>query len=112
MAHDTIDAVVRRYGINAPKVIALARVRPDLGDPLHPGLPFAKAEVMYAAANEMTVNLEDLLRRRLPMLVLNPPDEHLIEMAADLAAAQLGWDAPRREEEVASILEKWRPEGN
>jgi glycerol-3-phosphate dehydrogenase len=111
LAHDSIEAVIRRYGVHSHKIIALARVRPELAEPVVPGLPFVCAEIVYAAANEMAVTLEDLLRRRLPLLVLNPPDRHVIERAADLAAAGLGWNTSQRDSQVGTILEKWHPDG-
>lgn len=109
LAHDSIEAVVRRYGVHSHKVIALARVRPELAEPVVPGLPFVCAEIVHAAANEMVVTLEDLLRRRLPLLVLNPPDRHVIERAADLAAAALGWNTSQKDSQVGTVLEKWHP---
>ena len=46
------------------EVAALVEADPSLGDPLVPGLPYTKAEAVYAARAEMAMTLDDVLSRR------------------------------------------------
>jgi glycerol-3-phosphate dehydrogenase len=56
----------------------------------------------------MAVHLEDLLRRRLPLMLLTAPNRVLAEEAASLAAPILGWNDERRREESENALKAWR----
>jgi glycerol-3-phosphate dehydrogenase len=71
----------------------LIDVDASLGAPLVPGLPYLRAEAVYAARHEMATTLEDVLARR--------TRAHLFDREATLAAApdvaallgsELGWD--------------------
>jgi glycerol-3-phosphate dehydrogenase len=53
-----------RYGSEAPAVLALAEGRPELLEPLVPGLPDRRVEVLWAARQEMALTVEDVLTRR------------------------------------------------
>jgi glycerol-3-phosphate dehydrogenase len=66
---------------------------PQLGNRLHPELPYTGAEVVWAAREEMAIHLEDVLARRTRALFLNA--RAALEMApaaADLLARELGRD--------------------
>ncbi|MFI5036316.1 MAG: FAD-dependent oxidoreductase [Acidimicrobiales bacterium] len=54
----------RRYGEDAPSLLALIDERPGLGEPSIEGLPYVGAEFVYAARHEMATSLVDLLTRR------------------------------------------------
>lgn len=56
----------------ATEVEALARQFPELREPLVPGLPFRKADVAYAAREELAVLPEDVLHRRTRIVLLSP----------------------------------------
>ncbi|HEX8103170.1 MAG TPA: FAD-dependent oxidoreductase, partial [Solirubrobacteraceae bacterium] len=56
--------LVRRYGAEAPDVTALADGRPELLEPLAPGIGVCAAELRFAVAHELALSLEDLLDRR------------------------------------------------
>ncbi len=92
-----------RYGTRAADVAALMDADPSLGELAIEGLPYLRAEFLYAAREEMVVTLIDLLTRR--------TRAHLMDARATLAAADsvsmlvasvLGWDEPRRVSEVES----------
>jgi glycerol-3-phosphate dehydrogenase len=51
------------YGDRAPGVLALAE-QEDLADPLAPGLPYLRAELVWGARREQAATVEDLLARR------------------------------------------------
>lgn len=82
-----------RYGTLRSEIDALVAADPTLGEPLVPGLPYERAEAVFAARDEMAVSLTDVLTRRTRC--------HLLDRAAtataapgvaELLAGVLGWD--------------------
>jgi glycerol-3-phosphate dehydrogenase len=55
---------VRRYGTEAPAVVALADGRLELLDPVAPGVPYCGAELLWALRHELVLEPEDLADRR------------------------------------------------
>jgi glycerol-3-phosphate dehydrogenase len=77
------------YGSNAPAIEGLRETDASLAEPVHPALPYAAAEVIWAARHEMGRTVEDVLARRTRALSLNA--RAAIEMAppvADLLATE------------------------
>ncbi|MBI5088888.1 MAG: glycerol-3-phosphate dehydrogenase/oxidase [Actinobacteria bacterium] len=93
-APGTLDAHLRgRYGALASEVQALIDADPSLGHPLVTGLPYVRAEALYAVRHEMARTVDDVLSRR--------TRARLFDRAAAVAAAagvaqllapELGWD--------------------
>lgn len=96
-------AAAYRYGTTLPALHELLRARPALAARIDPELPFAWVEIVHAARNEMALGLEDILRRRVPLLPLARWNEARLAAAADLAAETLGWDGGRRETELHAL---------
>lgn len=91
----------RRHGGDAVRVMALMRGRPDLSDPLVPGLPYVRAEAVHAVRAEMAASLDDVLARRTRALLLDRAAT--LDAAPDVAALigpELGWDEERTRAEV------------
>jgi glycerol-3-phosphate dehydrogenase len=61
---DAPEWLVRRHGTEAPAVAALAAGRPELLDPLGPGVPACGAELLWAARHELALTAGDLVDRR------------------------------------------------
>jgi glycerol-3-phosphate dehydrogenase len=57
------ERLVRRYGTEAPAVVALADGRPELLEPLGDA-PYCGAELLWAVRHELALCLEDLVHRR------------------------------------------------
>ena len=93
-------SLARRHGRRTPDVLGLIRERPDLAERIEPDLPFVRAEVVQAARSEAPRNLIDILRRRVPVLILARLDRPTIEDAAHLAAGAHGWNEARQASEV------------
>jgi glycerol-3-phosphate dehydrogenase len=94
-----------RYGTLATEIDGLIADDPALGAALIDGMPYRRAEAVYAARHEMATTLVDVLVRR--------TRAHLFDRAATLAAApavaalvgaELGWD----ETEIARQVERYR----
>jgi glycerol-3-phosphate dehydrogenase len=58
------ERLVRRYGTEAPAVAALADRRPELLEPVAPGVPVCPAELMWATRHELALTTDDLVDRR------------------------------------------------
>ena len=89
-------------------MLEIVRRRPDLASRMVPELPFVLAEAVHAARQEMAFCLEDILRRRIPVMILSRPDQELIARVAALAAPELGWTETRTETEIRETLARWR----
>ncbi len=82
-----------RFGAVANEVTALTASNPSWSEPLVPGLPYIKAEAVYAVRSEMAMSLDDVLTRRTRARLFDRPAA--VAAAADVAkliAPELGWD--------------------
>jgi glycerol-3-phosphate dehydrogenase len=88
----TVAHLRRRYGTETDAVLGLAARRPELAEPLVAGLPYLKAEAIFAVDYEMAADLGDLLDRRTRARLLDAgaTNEAANEVAA-LVADRLGW---------------------
>jgi glycerol-3-phosphate dehydrogenase len=96
--------LANRYGSAAAEVAALAKSDSRLADPLVPGLPYTKAEAVYAARSEMSVTLDDVLSRRTRSRLFDRPAT--VEAAEDVArliAADMGWSDVEVDRQVAEF---------
>ena len=90
-----------RYGTAAVDVLALCEARPELAEPLIPGLPYLRAEAVYAAREEQATTLDDVLSRRTRALLFDRDAAAAAAPAvAELLAGELGWDEARCADEV------------
>jgi glycerol-3-phosphate dehydrogenase len=97
----TVDHLANRFGGEARTVIAMAERDPRLADPLVPGLPYLKAEAVYAARYEMAQTVDDVLSRRTRSRLLARDDSARVAAeVASLIAEDLGWDADAQAEQV------------
>jgi glycerol-3-phosphate dehydrogenase len=81
------------YGSDAAAIQDLIRLKPGTDKPLHPRLPYIKAQVIWAVKHEMAMTVEDVLARRLRALFLDA--QAAMEMApevADIMAAEMNKD--------------------
>jgi glycerol-3-phosphate dehydrogenase len=105
-----------RYGHVAHDVLAVARERGELAQPIVPDLPDVLAEIVHAARREQVRGIGDaLLRRtRLGLLAapdLTAPDSVPTRRVADALAAELGWDEARTGREIQRFQDEAAAEG-
>jgi glycerol-3-phosphate dehydrogenase len=82
------------YGSDLDAVTALAIADPSMAAPLHMGLPYSRAMVVWAVRKEMARTVEDVLSRRTRSLLLDAKAS--METAPEVArimAMELGRDA-------------------
>lgn len=76
-----------RYGGEARTILAMVTKDPSLGAPLVAGLPYLRAEAVYAARHEMARSVDDVLSRRTRARIL---DAAGAAAAADDVAGLIG----------------------
>ncbi|MCD7938552.1 MAG: glycerol-3-phosphate dehydrogenase/oxidase [Tannerellaceae bacterium] len=94
------------YGSDYGEIKALVNEDPELARPLHSGLDFIGAEVVWGVRKEMAMTVEDVLSRRLRALFMDARAS--IEMApqvAALMAKEMGKDEIWQQNEVARYTE-------
>jgi glycerol-3-phosphate dehydrogenase len=97
------EHLAARYGSEADDVVALVTRDPALGAPLVPGLPYLRAEAVFAARHEMARSVDDVLSRRTRARVL--ARDASVAAAADVAvllASELGWTDDERHAQVCA----------
>jgi len=90
-----------RYGGEAGVVEAMIAADPTAGDALVPGLPYRRAEALYAVRYEMAVTLDDVMSRRTRSRLLGrDATAAAAHEVAELLATELGWSEAERGAEV------------
>jgi glycerol-3-phosphate dehydrogenase len=86
------DYLVKRHGKRVNEIFELCKTDPELTQRIRPELPFILADLVFCAKNEMVVHLDDLLKRRLPLLILANLTSADIRKLAQLTSNLFGWD--------------------
>jgi glycerol-3-phosphate dehydrogenase len=94
-----------RFGSAAAAVEALIDGDPSLGEELVPGLPYVRAEAVYAARHEMVRSLDDLLSRRTRARLLDRvATAEAASSIGRLVAPELGWDEAETARQVTELV--------
>jgi glycerol-3-phosphate dehydrogenase len=105
LASDVVAHLAGRFGGHTRAVAAMVRERPELGERLVPGLPYLKAEAVYAVRYEMALTLEDVLSRRTRALLLDvAATAGAAPSVAELVGAELGWSVDEQARQVETFL--------
>jgi glycerol-3-phosphate dehydrogenase len=98
--------LAERYGGEASVIAAMIAAEPELGEPLVPGLPYRRAEAVYAVRYEMATTLDDVLSRRTRARLR---DRAAAALAADdvatLIGPELGWTEAEQASQVIAYRE-------
>jgi len=84
--------LVRRHGKRVDEIFRIINKETLMAERIIPSLPFIQADLLLCARNEMVVHLSDLLRRRIPILLLSKLGDDDFRRIANSVAATLGWD--------------------
>ena len=84
--------LIRRHGKRVSEVFRIVEDDPRLAERIVSALPFIQADLLYCARDEMAVHLDDLLRRRMPLLILARLCENDLRRIAEIVAAAMCWD--------------------
>jgi glycerol-3-phosphate dehydrogenase len=104
---DTATHLCGVYGARAHLLAARIVEEPALGERLDRELPYVWAEVEFAARHDLARTVEDVLARRVPLLLVSR-DQGLgvSERVADMLGARLGWSPAQR----TQMLDEFRAE--
>jgi glycerol-3-phosphate dehydrogenase len=96
----TAQHLAHKYGTAASSVMKMAETDPSLALPLVPGEAPIRAQVVYAARNEMALTIEDVLARRIGLQFIGwRAAIRATPVVAALLRRELGWSVA---EEVAA----------
>jgi len=99
-----VDHLANRYGGEARALLAMIERDADLAEPLVPGLPYVRAEAVYAVRYEMARSVDDILSRRTRARLLGRDASAAAAPAvAALVAADLGWDEAEQDRQVKAF---------
>jgi glycerol-3-phosphate dehydrogenase len=94
---DTATHLCGVYGGRAIELGAAIASERALGDRIDPELPYVWAEIDFAATRDRARTVEDVLARRVPLLLVSRDNGlGVCERVADRLGARLGWDAAAR----------------
>jgi glycerol-3-phosphate dehydrogenase len=92
--------LMRRHGVRVAQAFHIVEGAPQLAARIVPDLPLIHADLLFCARDEMVLHLSDLLRRRMPLLILARLSPADVRRLAELVAPELGWDAVGIAQEV------------
>ena len=105
VAPPTARHLVDAYGSEAMAVANLTARDRTLAEPLLPGLPMLRAEVVHQARREMALSVSDVMIRRTHLYHRHPSQgTEATPVVAGLLAHELGWDAAREAASLAAYL--------
>ncbi|MBC3186841.1 glycerol-3-phosphate dehydrogenase/oxidase [Corynebacterium sp. zg-331] len=107
LSEKQIEHLLGRYGSLYEEVLAPAAEDPSLLEPVPGAQGYLKAEALYAVTHEGALHLEDVLGRRL-RVVMEYAHRGLdsAEAVAELVAPALGWDDEAKAKEIATFRER------
>ncbi|MEP6866139.1 MAG: glycerol-3-phosphate dehydrogenase C-terminal domain-containing protein, partial [Deltaproteobacteria bacterium] len=99
---DTATHLCGVYGARAPELAAAIAADRTLGQRLDPELPYVWAEISFAARHDLARTVDDVLARRVPLLLVSR-DQGLgvCEKVAGVLAGIHGWDADAIARQIA-----------
>ncbi|MSY26314.1 MAG: FAD-dependent oxidoreductase, partial [Actinobacteria bacterium] len=99
---DAVRRLANRYGSDATTVLAIAESDPSMAELLVPGLPYLRAEAIFAVRYEMATTVDDVLSRRTrARLELRDASAEAAFAVAALLAPELRWDEAEQARQIA-----------
>lgn len=99
--------LIFRHGRKVTEIFRLIEQKPALKQRIAPELPFIEADLIHCAQQEMAIRLEDILRRRMPLLILKKLTRSDLKKLADKVGDALGWHHERTRQEFENCAEQW-----
>lgn len=96
--------LIKRHAKRVSLIFQLIEQDASLAKRITPTLPFITADLIFCAGSEMTVHLEDLLRRRIPLLILAKISRAELHYLAEITAKTLEWDGNTLTDELNTLL--------
>jgi len=99
--------LLHRHGMGISGIFHAIEVQADLAQRIVPSLPFIYADLIHCAAAEMVIHLDDLLRRRMPLLILAKFTRSQLRHIALQVATTMQWDPIRIDQEIERCQQQW-----
>ncbi|MEI7966068.1 MAG: glycerol-3-phosphate dehydrogenase/oxidase [Actinomycetota bacterium] len=97
--------LAERFGAEFTQINELVAQNPHLSEPLISGLPYIKAEAIFAVRNEMARTLDDVLSRRTRARIINRPAALAsARSVAELIAPELNWSLAEITQQVSDFV--------
>jgi glycerol-3-phosphate dehydrogenase len=106
ISQESTKWLIRRHGKRVKQVLINIEADPRLAERIVPNLSFIYADLLFCAHDEMVIHLDDLLRRRMPLLILAKLSEIPLRRLAETVAPVMGWDEAAINREVASCRQR------
>jgi glycerol-3-phosphate dehydrogenase len=91
------------YGESYSEIEMMIKEKPELGLPIHPRLPYSRAEIRWICKNEMPFTIEDVLARRTRALLLNArASAEIAPEVAELMSEEFGFNDKWQKDQVES----------
>lgn len=108
---DISQHLAQKYGSRADGVASLAKQKPEWGERLLPGMPYLKAEVVYAVREGMACTVRDFLARRIRLEITDwRATKQAAPVVAKMMGAELGWpeaEIARQSVEYQRLIENF-----
>jgi glycerol-3-phosphate dehydrogenase len=104
---ESAEWLIRRQAKRVPLIFLLIKRNASMAKRITPTLPFIFAELQFCAGNEMVVYLEDLVRRRIPLLILAKMTQSELRYLAEIMAKTLDWDEVTLANELEVCITKY-----
>jgi glycerol-3-phosphate dehydrogenase len=101
---EAVQWLIRRHGKRVYKILSDIESDPTLAKRIVPSLPLIYADLLFCARTEMVVHLDDLLRRRMPLMILAKLSSVELLKFAQMTSPILGWSEARVWQEVDQLL--------
>lgn len=98
--------LARRHGKRVEEILRKVENEAKLAERITPALPFIYADLLFSARDEMVIHLHDLLRRRMPLLILARFSESELRRIAAFVAPVMGWDEAAINREVETCRQR------
>lgn len=92
--------LIRRHGVKMTDILQTIAHEPALAERIIPSTPFIYADLLHCAQHEMAVHLDDILRRRTPLLILTKMTTTDLNRIVEKVAGILHWDNARCKREI------------
>lgn len=104
---EVVEHLLRRFGRRSRDIFAAIQKDSTLSRRLEPELPFIAAELVHAAKEEMAMDLDDVLRRRVPLLLLSRHKREILKDTLELLSPLWGWGEAQGQSELEEVLRKY-----
>lgn len=107
VSEDLVQHLGNRYGGEARVLMAQIQADPSLAEPIVAGLPYTRAEALFAARHEMAGSVTDVLSRRTRAELFARDDSAAAASSvASLIAGELGWSDDHAERSAAEYRDR------